>query len=479
MKLSKDFQENCTRIGERIHQCDDIIKREIWCGKRRGYIYFIEVAITSDLLERSVVGSLLTRLSQMTEAEQEFALKRNGLGATDGVVVQTVDEVCDGILAGDAVVILEGIDCGVKIKVSGYPHMGITEAENEVVLRGSKEGFADSIKSNTALIRKRLRTTELKVLGRKIGETSHTNIAIVYLEGKARTSVIDALEKRLQSLQCDGVFDSGVLEQLTETTPHSPFPQYRTTERPDTAAMELLHGCILVLVDNSPVGLLLPCNLSSFFHTPDDYYNRTGVVCLERFLRFLGAFLAMCLPAIYLSMIRFHPEMLPYSLLIKFMEARSDLSFSSVTEVIFMELSFELLREAGVRVPGTMGNTIGIVGGLIIGDAAVSAGLISPIIVIVVSITALSSFAIPNEEMSEAIRLMKYIFILGAALCGFFGILCIMMFLLIHLAKLKSYGFPYLYPFVAGEINQDKDTKDAFFRKSLSKLTHRTLYERK
>lgn len=482
MKLTTEWEQNCKEIETELEGCDDIIKRQMRLGadmETRAMLYFIEVAVTADLLQRSVIGEALDALWRRSPEERAESIRVNGLGITDAVGVETVEDVCKGILAGDAVLIIDGLDKGIRLKVEGYPNMGVTEAENEAVLRGSKEGFSDSIKSNTALIRKRLRTMDLKVKNMVVGTDSNTNIAVVYMKSKARPAVLSAVTERLEKLAINGVMDSGMIEQMTEQMAVSPFPQYQTTERPDRASMELLKGRILILTDNSPVGLLLPADFFGFFHTPDDYYNRTGIVALERVLRFLAALIAVGLPGFYLAIIRFHPEILPYPLLETFIQAREPLPFSSLVEVLFMEFSFELLREAGVRVPGTMGNTIGIVGGLIIGDAAVSAGLVSPIIVIVVSLTALASFAIPNEEMTGAFRILKYAFLLLAALFGLYGWVFGMFAVVLHLASLTSFDFPYLYPAAASDINGRKDKRDSIFRYPLKKLRHKNLYERR
>lgn len=480
--LTGNLEQDIKEVDKAVRDCEDIMKREMTLGMAnptRACLYFIEVAVISSMLEQTILGELLASLWSMDEAERKQCLKQNSLGLSDAKLLNSVKEIEDGILAGDAVLLMEGCSQAVKIKVEGYPGMGITGTENEAVLRGSKEGFSDSVKSNTALIRKRLRTMDLKVKGMVLGEESNTNAAIVYLQSKARPEVVDAVKKRLLDMKTDGVMDSGIIEQMTEGMTASPFPQYQTTERPDRASMELLKGRVLILSDNSPVGLLLPADFAGFFHTPDDYYNRTGIVTLERLLRFFAAFLAMTLPGFYLAVISYHPEILPYQLLMTFIEARKALPFSSLAEVLFMEISFELLREAGVRVPGAMGSTIGIVGGLIIGDAAVSAGLVSPIIVIVVSVTALASFAVPNEEMSGAFRILKYGLILLAALFGLFGWLCGILSVLAHLSGLKSYEFPYLYPMAAGEINGGSDRKDSVFRYPLRKLRYRSLYQKR
>jgi spore germination protein len=301
--------------------------------------------------------------------------------------------------------------------------MGITEADSEKVIRGSNEGFCDSVKQNAALIRKRIRSPKVKVKQKKCGMRSNTNVYLVFMEDLVYPGLVREIGHRLEGFEIDGVLDSGVIEQLTEEKWYSPFPQFQTTQRPDRAALAVLEGRIVLLCDNSPVALILPTDLNSFLKTSDDYYNRFGVATFARILRYMAAFFAMTLPGLYLAVTNFHTQILPTPLLLSFWEARIGVPFPAALEVILMEISFELLREAGVRLPGAMGNTIGIVGGLIIGQAAVDANLVSPIVVIVVAFTALCSFSIPNEEFAFSFRILKFYVIVLSAWLGFFGFL--------------------------------------------------------
>lgn len=231
-----------------------------------------------------------------------------------------------------------------------------------------------------------------------------------------------------------------------------------------------MKGRITLFVDNTPVALLLPANFNDFLKTPDDYYERYTIVTLARIIRYLAAFFSLCLPAVYLAVMNYHPDILPANLLFSFAGGRASVPFPSVVEVFIMEFAFELLREAGIRIPGPMGSTIGIVGGLIIGQAAVSAGIVSPVIVVVVAFTALSSFAIPNNELSSAFRILKYALLLLSYFLGFFGIVLGVLMIGLHLASLKSFSLPYLMPIAAGDVNKRRDMKDLILRFPLKKL---------
>lgn len=477
--VSKNLSDNVAHMEELFHTCADIKKKQMNLGKNKDvpcYLTFIEVSVS---MENSTLGELLKYLRQADKKEIYEALEKNALGISDATYFETIEETGSGLLAGEAILFVEGFDKAVKIPDNGYPNMGVNAAESEKVTRGSNEGFTESVKQNAALIRKRIRSPKVKVKQLKAGVRSQTNIYLVYVEDLAHPNLVREIEKRMEGFEIDGVLDSGVIEQLTEEKWYSPFPQFQTTQRPDRAAMSILEGRVVLMADNSPTALVLPTDYNSFLRTSDDYYNRWEIASFERLLRYMASFFAMTLPGFYLAVTNFHTQILPTTLLLSFAKARSGVPFPAVVEVLLMEISFELLREAGVRLPGTMGNTIGIVGGLIVGQAAVEANLVSPIVVIVIALTALCSFAIPNEEFATAFRVLKFFFIGVCAWLGFFGMLWGLMAVLIHLAGLKSFGVPYLMPFVGADLNDYEDERDFIWRQPLRKLKKRPIYARR
>lgn len=362
-----------------------------------------------------------------------------------------MDEAIRTLLAGNVIVFCQGKEVAYKVASQGYPRMGVTESNMEKVLRGSKEGFSDSVKMNVALVRKRLKTPTMKMEEIFMGALSDTVISIVYMEDKVSPDLLEQVKQRLQTIQVEGIMDSGVIEHLAEEKWYSPFPRFQTTQRPDRAAQELLNGRILLLSDNSPVGLLLPTTFHNFLEASEDAYNRKEIALFTKGLRYVALFLALTLSGTYLAVTTFHTQLLPTHLLLSFAAARQGVPFSSLMEILIMELAFELIREAGIRMPGPLGGTIGIVGGLIIGDAAVGANLASPIVVIIVALTALGSFAIPNDEFASAFRILKYGFIFLGSFLGLFGILAGLFVLVEHLAGLSSFHIPYLMPYVCKE----------------------------
>lgn len=478
-EVHADIESNKKAFEEIFSDCADIkmVQMQLGASRRiRCMIAYIEVVAGAFSFGESMIGKLLTSLSDKNEEEIYRILQTNGQGMTDVAAFDNLLDAAQGLLTGDMILFVDGLAKALKIPDEGYPGMGVQPAESEKVTRGSNEGFSDSVKTNTALIRKRLRSLNLKNVEQKLGERTNTLVNIMYMDGIIQKEVLDEILDRLKQFSIDGVLDTGMIEQLTEKQWYSPFPQFQTTERPDKAVQSLLNGRVVLLSDNSPLALILPTDCNSFMQASDDYYNRFAIVSLERIIRYLAAFFALSLPGLYMAVINYHTSLLPMRLLLAFAEARVGVPFSSLGELLLMELSFELLREAGVRLPGTMGNTIGIVGGLIIGTAAVDAGLASPVVVIVVAFTALCSFAIPSEEFATAFRLLKYALILLGAWLGILGYLIGLLAILIHLSHLRSFGVPYLMPFVASDANQGVSRKDSILRLPLFMLKHRPVY---
>lgn len=477
--VTRLLSENIAHMEELFFVCDDIKKKQMKLGKNMDvacYLTFIEVSVD---MGTSTLSELLRYLKSLEKQEILEVFEQNALAISDATYFSTIEEAADGLLAGESILFIDGFDKAVKIPDDGYPNMGVNESDSEKVIRGSNEGFTDSVKQNAALIRKRVRSPKVKVKQLKSGVRSKTNVYLVYMDDLVYPELLHEIERRLDGFEIDGVLDSGVLEQLTEEKWYSPFPQFQTTERPDRASMSILEGRVILMSDNSPVALILPTDYNSFIKTSDDYYNRWEIASFGRILRYAASVFAMILPGLYLAVTNFHTQILPTTLLLSFADARKGVPFPAVIEVLIMEFSFELLREAGVRLPGAMGNTIGIVGGLIIGQAAVEANLVSPIVVIVISFTALCSFAIPNEEFATAFRILKFFFIAVSAWLGFFGMLVGLLAVLIHLSHLKSFGIPYLMPFVGADLSGYEDERDFLWRFPLRKLKKRPIYAKR
>ena len=478
-KVSANLRENEKYLRSRLENCADILIRPMRLGENHKVdclMVYIEVAVSNMMLDDSAIGKMINHFWEISPGQIQEFVQHNSLGIADVKKLEDLDEAIEAMLTGNAIFFIDGYDKAMKISSKGYPSMGVMEAESEKVLRGSREGFSDSVKSNSALVRKRLRDTRLKVEEYKIGVRSHTLTQVLYMDDLVHEELLEKVKERLEEFQIDGILDSGMLEQLTEDVWYSPFPQYQVTERPDRTALELLNGKIALLCDNSPSALILPGAFSSFMESSEDWYHHFEMATFLRILRYLALLTATLLPGLYLAVIRFHTQILPANLILSFAQARDGVPFSSVVELVFLELSFELIREAGVRIPGALGNAIGIVGGLIIGQAAVEANLVSPVVVIIVALTALGSLAIPNEEFASAFRLLKYAFLFLGGFLGIFGIVLGLYLTMAHLAGLLSFGVPYLVPFV--EKNSETETGGRILRQPFRKRKFRPLYAR-
>lgn len=455
--ISASLARNREWADEQFLKCDDILKRQVFLddGKKEGLLIYVEVAVSNLMLEEHVIG------------------------LSDVQPLATYEEAQSALLAGNGLLFLEGDRQAYKISSKGYPGLGVSKAESEKVMRGSREGFTESEKLNVALIRKRIRDPRMKVEEQQIGTRSHTMTALVYMEDLVYPDLLKTIKERMEAYEIDGILDSGMLEQLTEKHWLSPFPPFQATERPDRAASAVLEGRVVLVTDHSPTVLVFPSDYNSFFQTSDDWYNRFEIATFARLLRFFAAILAMSFPAIYVAVTTWHTSLLPTNLVLSMAEARQGVPFPSLGEVLLMEISFELIREAGIRLPGPIGNTIGIVGGLIIGQSAVAANVVSPIVVIVVAFTALCSFAIPNEEFSSAFRLLKYGCIFMGAWLGLYGVLLSYLWVLIHLSHLNSFGIPYLMPYVASDLNDYEDKRDSLIRYPFRMLQRRPIFARR
>lgn len=481
-ELSVNLSVNIDTISALFSDCADVVKRKITVGDVNTvdiFFLYIDNMINKELLEQVTINQLFTSLTDMPSAEQFEYIKEKGLQTVDISEVITMNELIENVLSGDTVILVDGSDKALKVSVRGMPNRGVPTSENEVAIRGSKESFSEAFYINRVLLRRRIKDTNFKIKQYKIGIRSHTDVAVCYLEDVAKPEIVTEIEKRLKEFVIDGIFDSGMLEQLTERNVYSPFPEFQTTERPDKAASAILEGRVAILVDNSPFALLLPTTLNSFFQASDDSYSRWELATFTRVLRYLSAILSIVLPGLYIAVINYNAEVLTSAMALSFAAARDGVPFSVLFEVIMMEIAFQVLLEAGIRLPGPMGSTLGIVGGLIIGDAAVNANLVSPIVVIVIALTAISAFTVPNEPFASAFRIVRYLIIILSAFLGLFGFIMGITILLIHLGGLKSFGMPYMVPFAASGINEGTDTKDAIIRLPLRMLRRRPIFSKK
>lgn len=365
--------------------------------------------------------------------------------------VTTFSDVYTAINMGDCVLFIDSLDTAFDVDVKGFKQRSIDTPNNEVVIRGSQEAFVENIRTNTSILRRLINNENLVFETTKVGKITKTQVAIGYLKNLANTDLVSEVSYRVNSLDIDYLVSSGQLEQLIQDSPSSIFPQIIATERPDKVTNFLLEGRVVILVNGSPYALVAPGIFSDFLTSPEDLNLKFQFSNLEKVIRFLAIILSILLPGIYIAITGFHQELIPTELLFTIAAAREAVPFPTFVDILLMEVSFELIREAGLRVPSPLGATIGIVGTLILGEAAVSASLVSPILIIVVAITAICSYSIPDFSLSFTFRLYRFVYMLLGYIAGFLGIGIGIFIQLILMCNLKSFGVPYLTPFTLGK----------------------------
>ena len=354
------------------------------------------------------------------------------------------EKVIKGILDGN--VSMFAGENSYLINVAGLEERSISQSETESVINGPHDSFNEALKTNVSLIRRRVRSPRLKMIQLSVGEISKTKVLLIYIEGIAKMDIVNQLKERIQSVKVDSIPDSNVLIQIIDDYQYSPFPQFYTTERPDVAVAKLYSGKIIGLTDDSPNIFCTPSSFFDFFKSPDDYNQRWILGTGVRILRYLALFITLILTAFYVSICTYHFEMIPQSLLQSIMQSRSRVPFPPIIEAVFLEIVIELLREAGARLPTKIGQTIGIVGGIVIGQAAVEAGITSNILIIVVAVSAIASFIVPSYIMSSSIRIVRFLFIFTAGFFGNIGIFFALGIIIIHLTGLTNLSSPYFMP---------------------------------
>ncbi|ABR46741.1 GerA spore germination protein [Alkaliphilus metalliredigens QYMF] len=465
LHISKSVNINRENLEKAFENCDDLTYRTV---KLQDHEKTIEVLLI-----------YLNNLVDLKDINQNIIKPLNSYDASNNVQsrdekinINTIEEIInthdiqrinnmkyamEGILSGDTLLLMDHDVDGLLLRTQGGEIRSIEESDVESVIRGPRDSFIENVHVNIGLIRKKIKSPSLKVKQLIIGSESHTIVCVCYMENIVNQQALSNIMNKLKEIKIDGIFESGYIEQYLEGSPYSPFPQMQITERPDKVCGNLLEGKIIILVDGSPVSLILPISFFQLFQSPEDYYERVLFGNFTRLLRFLGFFIATSLPSIYVALISFHQEMLPMDLIIDLSRSRAQVPFPPVIEAILMEVTIELLRESSARLPGTIGQTIGIVGAIVIGDAAIQANIVSPVMIIVVAVTALGSYVLPHYSSTYPLRMIRFPIILMAATFGAFGIIIAWTWIIIHLCSIDSFGYPYLSPLAPLDPNIKKD----------------------
>lgn len=468
--LHNSLQENIYEVKNTLGNSSDIVARKWYINtvsQLEAAVLYIDGLIDSEAV-RDLMDDLSASFKAEESATQDYTqqniidvLKNSSLSAGNITVIDHADVLFSSILSGSTVILIDGHSKGISISTQGGERRAITQPTSEQAVRGPQEGFTESIRTNTSLVRRKIKSPELWLETKQIGTATQTDVAIMYMNGIVNKKVVEEVRRRLDQINIDSILESGYIEELIQDEAFTFFPTIYNTERPDVAAANLLEGRVLILIDGTPFVLIAPATFIQYFQVSEDYFQRATMATFLRFLRVATFFIALLAPSVFIAVTTFHHEMIPPSLLISLAAQRDGVPFPVFVEALIMELTFEVLREAGVRMPQAAGQAVSIVGTFVIGIAAVEAGLVSAAIVIVVSITAISSFVFPSFDMGIAIRLLRFPMMFLAAAFGLFGITIGIIALILHLTSLRSFGIPYMAPFgpfIAA------DQKDAIFR---------------
>lgn len=444
------IEELIGKVTSELGHSVDLSVRQFTIGVQQAPVaaIWLNGMVDSQTLDESVLSPLLSynRSVNLSVHKDLYVLLRDLITAKKITHDLTIDQAIEYVLAGNTIIVMDGYEHCIAVETIGYETRSIEEPSSTVVVRGPRDGFVESLEVNVSLIRRRIVNRKLRVEQLVVGSVTNTSVLIVYLEDRAPVKLVGEVHSRINRINIDSVLESNYIEELIRDNRYSLFPTVYSTERPDDVAEGIVAGRVAILVSGTPFALLVPCTLFLLMKSPEDYYIAYPVATFVRWIRFVGLFIALVFPALYVGVLLFHPEMIPPPLLSSILSAREGVPFPLLIEALLMELTFEGLREAGIRMPRAVGSAISIVGALVIGESAVRAGIISSPTVIVVAGTAISTFIIPSVDLSGTLRLLRFFMLLCASIAGLYGILIGLILIGLHLTSLYSFGTPYLSP---------------------------------
>ncbi|MGM0834828.1 MAG: spore germination protein [Bacillota bacterium] len=461
--LSCHLQENISNVKNAFGKSSDLNLRTV-NGTKKAAIFFISGITNTDLINEHIIERI-NESSLLDIEELKNIISVNNISESGNQ-----SEIVNELVKGNTVILLDGFPTAIVADTKQIETRSIEESSTQAVIRGPKESFSESYEKNTALLRGRIQSPQLRIESMEVGEVTQTKIGVAYVENIVNKGVLQEVMERISSIKVDAILDSSYIDTFIKDNDRTVFPLIQDTERPDTVAAALLEGKVAIFVDGTPFVLIAPAVFNQFFQSAEDYYQNQYISSFLRIIRFGSFFVSLLAPAIYIALVAHHEGLVPTTLLVSILAQREGVPFPIVIEALMMEIIFEVLREAGIRMPRTVGSALSIVGALIIGQAAVEAGFVAASTVIVVSLTAISSFSIPYYSMSTVSRLLRFIFLIFSSFIGIYGILIAFIIILLHMCSLRSFGMPYLTPFAP--IRKD-DLQDSVVRKSLRSFVKR------
>ena len=457
------LSDNLNIIKQKTGNSSDVVIREIKIGENydmRTAIVYIEGIVDNQSIQEYILQSIMkdNNKNEINRYNVIDLFSKDIMTIGNISPITNFDDLFGALMAGDTLILVDGVEQALSASTAGGEKRSIAESTTEMVVRGPKGAFTESLGTNTAMVRRIIKTPDLWMESIKVGRVTKTDVTFMYIHGIANNKVVNEVRERLERIDIDSILESGYIEQLIEDQTATPFPTVYNTERPDVVAGNLLEGRIAIFVDGTPFVLIAPAVFIQFFQSAEDYYARFDIATSIRLLRILMFMLSLIAPATYVAVTTFHQEMVPTTLIVAIAAQREAVPFPAFVEALLMELTFEILREAGIRLPKAIGSAVSIVGALVIGQAAVQASIVSPAMVIIVSITAIASFATPSFNMAISARLIRFLFMIGAATFGFYGIILCLLMMVVHLCSLRSFGIPYMSPFAPFTLVDNGDT---------------------
>lgn len=482
--ISKDIDENLKHIKDLLKGSSDLIIREFEAGdvpRVKMATIFIDGLGSKEFVSDFVIRSLLRekKLQPATikgvKTSIIDAVVKYGVSSADMSEEDDFEEIINAILIGDTVLLMDNSEKAIVLDTKSFPARSVDEPTTESLIRGPREGFVEALRTNVALVRRRIRDTGLNIDMYKIGRRSKTSVAVIYIEDIVNPKLLKEVKKRLDKIDIDAISDSSSLEFLIEDNYLSPFPQIENTERPDTVAASIYEGRVSIIVDGSPFSLILPATVGTLLNSSEDYYSRWTDSSTKRILRLIAVLLVTLPSALYVAVTVYHPGILPSKLIYFLAANRINVPFPALIEALIMEGTMEILRESGTRISGPIGSTISIVGGLVIGQAAVDAGIVNPLMIIIVAISAIATFVVPSHGLSTALRLSKFALIILSGLLGLYGLMLGIIVLGSHILSLNSFGIPFSSPY-SGLGVKEGDLKDTLIKAPITKLWSRPAF---
>lgn len=466
--LEKDLQTNLKNIKEIFHNSQDLIVREfVSFENTNSAIIYIDGSVDKQFLISGVLEPLQKSEPPQKEPVADYAMEK--IVAFAQTKTETdLNNVITNISNGLATIVFDKADTVVCVDSTKWPTRSPTEPPTSAVISGPREGFVEDLTTNVSMLRKRLKTPDVMFEKLEIGRYSKTQIRLCYIHGIADPEIVKKIREKLQSIDIDGIIDSSYLTAFLEDRRHSVFSQVGTAEKPDIITAKVLEGRVAIIVDGSPIVLTLPYVLMEDFQSSNDYYTTSVRATFLRLLRVLGSMIAIILPGCYVAVMLYHYKIIPIKLLISVANSIQGIPFSPFLEVLFVIFLFEMLYEASLRMPRYLGLALSVVGALILGDTAVKAGLVSPPAVMIVALTGVMSYTIPNQ--TSQISFLRIIFTFLGGILGFYGIIIGMLFLVGYLVSMENYGAPYFAP-IGPHIQSD--TKDGLIKKPITAQTTR------